>query len=47
MSYIVCLCLLIPFPFLKWFLNEKGSKLNEEEFPHHKVIIDNQYDFIL
>ncbi|KAL6607345.1 UDP-N-acetylglucosamine--dolichyl-phosphate N-acetylglucosaminephosphotransferase-like protein [Neocallimastix sp. 'constans'] len=36
MSYIVCLCLLIPFPFLKWFLNEKGSKLNEEEFPHHK-----------
>ncbi|ORY75894.1 UDP-N-acetylglucosamine--dolichyl-phosphate N-acetylglucosaminephosphotransferase-like protein [Neocallimastix californiae] len=38
MSYIVCLCLLIPFPFLKWFLNEKGSKLNEEEFPHHKIL---------
>jgi len=36
MSYIVCLCLLIPFPFLKWFLEENGSKLTEEEFPHHK-----------
>jgi len=37
MSYVVCLCLLIPFPFLKWFLeNENGSKLTEEEFPHHK-----------
>jgi len=38
MSYIVCLCLLIPVPFVKWFLNEKnGSQLNQEEFPHHKV----------
>jgi len=37
MVYIVCLCLLIPFPFVKWFLNEKnGSQLNQEEFPHHK-----------
>jgi len=37
MVYIVCLCLLIPFPFVKWFLNEKnGSQLSQEEFPHHK-----------